>query len=319
MFSVIIPLYNKASYVEKAVRSVWSQTYRDFELIIVDDGSTDASLSVVESLRSELSKTDLKTKFNIVSQKNSGVSTARNNGVKSTRYPYLCFLDADDWWEPTFLEEMSRFIGEFPQAGIYGTGYYIVKNGRKRVAPVGVDTDFEKGIIDYCKVYARTLCMPLTSISIAVPKYIFEQANGFKPALKFGEDFDLWVRIAMNHTVAYLNKPLAYYNQDVDLQNRAIGGKLYKPSEHMLFSDYGVFMQNTDFRHLYERLALYGLLPYYYNNVNKIEVDSILSQIDLSKHDDIYVWYYKRLPRWMVRLWQKTLKILSIIKNRIIK
>ncbi|MBF0976776.1 MAG: hypothetical protein HXK55_05210 [Bacteroidetes bacterium] len=87
----------------------------------------------------------------------------------------------------------------------------------------------------------------------------------------------------------------------------------------MLFSDYGVFMQNTDFRHLYERLALYGLLPYYYNNVNKIEVDSILSQIDLSKHDGIYVWYYKRLPRWMVRLWQKTLKILSIIKNRIIK
>jgi len=266
-----------------------------------------------------LSQTDLKTKFNIVSQKNSGVSTARNNGVKSAQYPYICFLDADDWWEPTFLEEMSHLICEFPQSGIYGTGYYIVKNGRKRVAPVGVETDFEKGIIDYCKVYARTLCMPLTSISIAVPKHIFEQANGFKPALKLGEDFDLWVRIAMNHTVAYLNKPLAYYNQDVELKNRAIGGKLYKPSEHMLFSDYGVFMQNTDFRHLYERLALYGLLPYYYNNVNKIEVDSILSQIDLSKHDGIYVWYYKRLPRWMVRLWQKTLKILSIIKNRIIK
>ena len=65
----------------------------------------------------------------------------------------------------------------------------------------------------------------------------------------------------MNHMVAYLNKPLAYYNQDVELQNRAIGGKLYKPSEHMLFSDYGVFMQNTDFRYLYERLALYSLLP----------------------------------------------------------
>ena len=108
MFSVIIPLYNKALYVEKAVRSVWSQTYRDFELIIVDDGSTDGSLSVVESLCSELSQTDLKAKFNIVSQKNSGVSTARNNGVKSARYPYICFLDADDWWEPTFLAEMSR-------------------------------------------------------------------------------------------------------------------------------------------------------------------------------------------------------------------
>ena len=118
MFSVIIPLFNKASYLEKAIRSVWSQTYRDFELIIVDDGSTDASLSVVESLCSELSKNDLKTKFYIVSQKNSGVSTARNNGVKSAQYPYICFLDADDWWEPTFLEEMSHLICEFPQSGI---------------------------------------------------------------------------------------------------------------------------------------------------------------------------------------------------------
>mgnify|MGYP003042955111 CR=1 FL=1 len=83
-------MYNKALYVEKAVRSVWAQTYRDFELIIVDDGSTDGSLSVVESLCSELSKTDLKAKFYIVSQKNSGVSTARNNGVKSAQYPYIC-------------------------------------------------------------------------------------------------------------------------------------------------------------------------------------------------------------------------------------
>lgn len=86
--------------------------------------------------------------------------------------------------------------------------------------------------------------------------------NGFKLTLKLGEDFDLWVCIAMDHTVAYWNKSLAYYNQDVELKNRTIGGKLYKPSEHVLFFDYGVFMESIDFYYLYERLVLYGLLPY---------------------------------------------------------
>lgn len=160
MFSIIIPLYNKVLCVEKAVRSVWSQTYRDLELIIVSDGSTDSSLSVVELLCSELCKTNIKTKFCTISPKNSGVSTTRNNVVKTAKYPYVCFIDADGWWgESTFWEEMSQLIGEFLQAGIYGIGYYIVKNGRKCVVPVGVESNFEKGTIDYCKVYARMLCM----------------------------------------------------------------------------------------------------------------------------------------------------------------
>lgn len=98
MFSIIIPLYNKVLCVEKAVRSVWSQTYRDLELIIVSDGSTDSSLSVVELLCSELCKTNIKTKFCTISPKNSGVSTTRNNVVKTAKYPYVCFIDADGWW-----------------------------------------------------------------------------------------------------------------------------------------------------------------------------------------------------------------------------
>lgn len=309
MFSVIIPLYNKAPYVAKAIESVLGQTYRDFEVIVIDDGSTDQSLEVAKTFENK--------SITIVSQPNSGVSTARNNGVKLAKYPYICFLDADDWWHPTFLEEMKRLITDFPDAGIYGSGYYIVKNGQERIAPIGVPQGFERGIIDYCEVYAKTLCMPLTSISVVIPKHIFDEEEGFKSKLKLGEDFDLWIRIALKHKVILVNKPLAYYNQDVEVNNRAIGSRFYKPEEHMLFSNYGDFMHNEGFRFLFERLALYGLLSYYLNDVNKLEVYQILSEINWNKHEHKYLLYYKKFPRWAVKVWFKIIKKLSIIKNRI--
>ena len=312
MFSIIIPLYNKALYLEKAVRSVLNQSFRDFELIVVNDGSTDNSLEVAKGLQADTAD------FQIVDQNNAGVSTARNNGVKHAKYPYICFLDADDWWEPTFLEEMKGLIRAFPEAGIYGSSYYIVKHQQKRIAPIGVEDGFKRGLIDYCRVYAKTLCMPLTSISVVIPTSVFEQEHGFKPALKLGEDFDLWLRIAMKYPVAFLNKPLAYYNQDVELVNRAIGEKLYEPHQHMLFSDYGALMQQLDFRFLYERLALYGLLPYYISGKNKTEVKSIISAVDWKQHATKYRIYYKILPRWIVKIWFRFKKFGSVIKKKLI-
>ena len=197
MFTVIIPLYNKAPYIEKAIRSVAAQTFQEFELIIIDDGSTDDSFSVAQRALSSL--TPPLGGWGVATQQNKGVSITRNNGVKIAKYDYIAFLDADDWWESDFLEEMKRLVNEYPDTGIYGSSYYIVKRGQKRIAPIGIDTGFEKGYINYCKVYAKTLCMPLTSISVIIPKSIFELENGFNPFLKLGEDFDLWLRIAMKY------------------------------------------------------------------------------------------------------------------------
>ena len=321
MFSIIIPLYNKAPYNEKALRSIPAQTYRAFEVIVIDDGSTDIAPHPPKG-GVKLAYIDLELllgdRGQIIRQKNQGVSVARNNGVKLAKYPYICFLDADDWWAPTFLEEMKALIEEFPDAGIYGTSYYIVKNGNQRVAPIGVPEGFEKGEINYCQVYAKTLCMPLTSISICVPKTIFDSEKGFKPKLKLGEDFDLWVRIAMKNNVVLLNKPLAYYNQDVDLNFRAVSaGKFYKPEEHMLFTDYGDWMEDEDFRYLFERLALYGLLRYYLSGKNQNEVNRIINGIDLRKHERKYRLYYKILPRKLVNFYFIFLENISVLKNKI--
>ena len=318
MFSVIIPLYNKAPYVEKAIRSVADQTFREFEVIVVDDGSTDLTAPQPPKGGAGLTYSDIEQLIDgkgiLIKQKNSGVSVARNNGVAQAKYPYICFLDADDWWAPTFLEEMKALIDEFPDAGIYGTSYYKVKNCKYIPANIGVEEGFVKGEINYCQVYAKSLWMPLWTGAVCIPKTVFENEQGFKPALKLGEDFDLWIRIVLKHKVVLLNKPLAYYNQDVEIQDRAIGPRLYKPEEHMLFTDYGELMENEDFKYLFEKLAIYGLLPYYLDNVNAVEVKNILERIDWKNTDSEFGKYYS-MPKFITTFYFRLKKVFSKIKT----
>jgi len=313
--------------VEKAIQSVLSQTYREFELIVVNDGSTDNPLppkggyeNISMDIPVDINSGDIPPLggWGVLTQENQGVSLARNNGVKVAQYDYIAFLDADDWWEPTYLEEMKNLIEEFPQAGIYGSGYFLIKNGNKRVAPVGVEHTFEKGLINYCRTYSNTLCMPLTSISTIILKQIFLSENGFNPVLKMGEDFDLWIRLAMKYPVIFLNKPLANYNQDVELAYRAIGEKLYEPHEHMLFTDYGALQNNPEFQYLYERLAVYGLLPYYLTGKNRKEVTRILSEIHWENHTFKYKLYYKIFPIVIVQFWMHFLRAGSILKQKML-
>ena len=295
-FSVIIPLYNKAPYVRKTVESVLGQTFGDYELIIVDNGSNDGSHEIVAAF------TDHRIKI-VRLEENVGVSNARNKGVSLASAPQITFLDADDWWEPTFLEEMAGLIDRHPDAGIYGTGYYIVKNGKKRLAPIGVDEGFEEGEINYCAVYAKTLCMPLTSITVAMPKAVFDETGGFKPHLKLGEDFDLWVRIALKHKTVFLNKPLSNYNQDVDVTYRGTH-HLRDPKEHMLWN-LGYLepeeKTNADYKQLIDNLRTYSLLPYLLTKQYRSAARQELAKVDWSRQPANTARLY-RLPVGILRL-----------------
>ena len=313
-FSVVIPLYNKAPYVAKAIQSVLAQTFTDNELIIIDDGSKDDSAIIATQA------IENHTNCRLIKQENAGVSLARNNGVALSQGEYLCFLDADDWWEPTFLEEMSKLIEEFPEAGIYGTNYTIVNETRHktRVAPIGVENDFEKGYINYCQVYSKTLAMPLTSISVAIPRPVFDEMKGFPQGIKLGEDFILWIHIALKYKVAILNKPLAYYNQDVDVGNRGTN-RLHNPEEHMLWNltDLEPLEQtNVDYKRLIDDLRTYSLLPYYlspeYHDAAQIELD----KVDWDKQS-VAVRNQYHLPLLVVRLSVAIKKLGSKLKQRI--
>lgn len=311
-FSVIIPLYNKAPYVRKTVESVFRQTFDDYELVIIDNGSTDGSSDVVASISDPRIQT-------VRLEDNIGPGAARNRGVAESTAQWICFLDADDWWEPTFLEEMAGLIERHPDAGIYGTGYYIVKNGKKRLAPIGVEEGFDEGEINYCKVYAKTLCMPLTSITVCMPRGVFDETGGFKTYLRLGEDFDLWIRIALKHKVVLLNKPLSNYNQDVAVAYRGTHNKRYDPDSFMTFH-FNQFAdeesKNNDLKVLLDKIRAYTLMNFRKNNLFHDKVQQEMAKVDFRNIDSIYRFYYKA-PYWIVKPYLECKRVLSLIKQKI--
>ena len=327
MFSVIIPLYNKAPYIEKALQSVLQQTFRDFEIIVVDDGSTDNGAEIVKKVFS----TDYLTAhqlqiplkgFQLISQPNQGVSTARNNGAKQAKENYLAFLDADDEWHPEYLAKMKQLIEQFPDAGLWASNYYIVKNGRNRQATVGVEKDFSKGIINYFQVYAKTLCMPIWTGAAIVSKKVFEEEHGFKPQLKLGEDFDLWVRIAIKHPVAFLNEPLAYYHQDVEQKNRGVvDNKIYEPATHYIFNLQFLEQaekENADLKQLLDNLRVYTLERYRLKKTYPEEVKKEISKVNLKNQPlKIRLFYYLPLP--ICQFFSSVRNKISKLKNKIRK
>ena len=311
-FSVIMPLYNKASYVAKAIKSVLAQTFTDYELVIMDDGSKDDSFEIAKKAINGQGHCRL------FRQQNAGVSMARNNAVALSQGEYLCFLDADDWWESIFLEEMSKLIDGFPDAGIYGTNYTIVneEKHKTRVASVGVDPGFEKGYINYCQVYAKTMYMPLTSISVAIPRIVFDEMGGFPKGIKLGEDFLLWLRISLKHKVVFLNKPLAYYNQDVDVANRGTH-HLHCPKDHMLWNLTDLEpLENSDadYKQLIDKLRTYSLLPYYlserYHDAAAHELCKVDWDLQPSQTRRLYV-----MPLFVLKTRANLLKIGSKAKH----
>lgn len=318
-FSIIVPLYNKAPYVEKALESILAQTYPDWELIVVDDGSTDGSGDVADTFLKKAvgrRQTSPSFRWRLIHKENGGVSSARNEGVAASQGEYLCFLDADDWWAPTFLEEMNQLIEKYPDAGIYGTNYWYVKSGRQRVNV----TTAETGYINYCKVYAEKLQMPLTSISVSIAREVFDETGGFKMKLKLGEDFDVWIRIALKYKVAFLNKPLAYYNQDVDIKSRGVG-RLQKPEYHMLWNlDYlsEVEKSNPDYKKLIDNLRVYSLKPYFLSKEYHEEAIKELSKVDWSLQSNKEKPYFEK-PLWQLRLKARIMKMGSKVKQFIIR
>ena len=310
-FSVIIPLYNKAPYIQKALESVFAQSFKDFELVVVDDGSRDDSYRIAKEI---LERTPVE--YQLIHQENAGVSTARNNGVAASHGDYLCFLDADDWWAPTFLEKMDYLIRDYPDAGIYGTNYYYVKNGRQRVCV----TTAETGYINYCQVYAEKLQMPLWTGAVCVPRIIFEEMGGFRPHLKLGEDFDLWIKIALKYKVAFLNEPHSYYSQDSDATWRLVG-KLHNPKTHMLWNlEYLEEEEKTnpDYKRLIDNLRTYSLLPYYLSKQYRDEAKQELAKVDWdSQPREVRSKYNKPIP--VLKLERAFMRCGSAVKQWVIK
>lgn len=206
-FTVIIPLYNKEKYIENAIKSVLNQTFTDFNLVIVNDCSTDKSVEIASKYISD-------TVEIIHHKKNAGLAAARNSGIKNTNSNYITYLDADDLWKPTFLESIFQLIQNFPEARIFGTNYEeiwgaVIKNplNGSEILPI----DFT-GYINFFKINVKQGIY--THGSVCFHKEVFEKIGYYNEDIGFSEDLDFNIRANYNFKLAYDNSvQMSYFMQ----------------------------------------------------------------------------------------------------------
>lgn len=209
-FSIIIPLYNKEKDIAKTLNSLFLQTETDYEIILVNDGSTDGSEAVVKSFE------DARIKY--FSKQNEGVSKTRNGAVTRATSEHVVFLDADDYWHSNHLENLSRLLKKFPDNPWYATAYE--KRHHKKLITSMISPILEKGahwqgvVPNY---FENSLVDTLAWTSaVCFKKYFFESLNGFDPKITLGagEDTDLWLRAALQAPLAFSNTITARHNLD---------------------------------------------------------------------------------------------------------
>ncbi len=205
MITVVIPLYNKEKMVAETLRSVLAQTYRDYEVVVVDDGSTDGSADVVRQFDDP--------RIRLVSQKNAGVSAARNRGIEEAKGEHIAFLDADDKWDEGHLENLHDLIVRYPQCRARATAYRFVQGGESRDMILNrMPFSEETGeLTNYFEV-ASCSHPPVNSSVVCIDKDILRRIGGFPVGITSGEDLLTWARTALCTTFAYSRKVTATFD-----------------------------------------------------------------------------------------------------------
>jgi glycosyltransferase involved in cell wall biosynthesis len=206
MISVIIPLYNKEKQILGTLDSVFQQTYSDYEIVVVDDGSTDHSADIVASLEDK--------RIHLINQKNAGVSAARNRGIAEARGEFVAFLDADDGWKSDYLSTQIKLVEDYPECDVFATNYEIHNEHGKLVPTIinGLSFEGDSGILsNYFKVAAKSN-PPLWTSAVMIRKSAIEAIKGFPVGVKSGEDLLTWARLACRYKIAYTINCKAIFN-----------------------------------------------------------------------------------------------------------
>jgi glycosyltransferase involved in cell wall biosynthesis len=223
--SVVIPLYNKEEHIARAIDSVLGQSYMNFELIIIDDGSTDKSADVAKKYQDE--------RICIIKQENLGVSAARNSGIEQSRAEIIAFLDADDAYKDNFIESIVALNRGHPEAVAFALSYEevspLAESNHRIKSPIK-----DNKIIDlpeFIRIWKNG--SQISASSIAVRKDVIIAAGGFPVGVKLGEDIDTWIRLLFIGPIVYDSRPGSVYF--LDANNRAT--KSYPPPERYEFFD----------------------------------------------------------------------------------
>lgn len=270
--SIVIPLYNKQNSIAATLQSVFAQTYTNYEVIVVDDGSTDESFAVAKQVIGER----LEVRGKVIQKANGGVSSARNAGIMAASGEYIAFLDGDDLWGTEYLQVSAKLITDFPNAGIYGTTSGLV---------------IDDVVQNDCTIYSGhrgwiknpwLIGSPYSTSATIVDKQVFDIVGGFDERMTHGEDLDMWWRIMLKYPSVYEDVVHSYYRVDAEnsLMSKPIPLETHLPN---YIDKYTLERANNeDFRRFFDKEMIYRLYPYLFDNKYRKKAKALASQLDYS-------------------------------------
>jgi glycosyltransferase involved in cell wall biosynthesis len=283
MFSVLVPLFNKEKYILYTIKSILSQKYLHYEIILIDDGSTDNSVNLIQNNIND-------SRLKIIKINNGGVSNARNIGILYAKYDWICFLDADDFWDENYLSNAFEQINIDKNIEVIAYNYYKYYNSTRKI----IAFNHKSG---YINSYLSFNCM--TSSSVVIKKYIFSQIGLFNINILYGEDQHMWLRISNIKKIYFVNIPLVYYRMTDHILSltkfylRNIKNDLLYYINNMEIND-----ENWDTYKM--NYLLNYLKPYYINDNQYSEVKQLLNKVKFKKVNfKLFLFYCT--PRFIIK------------------
>jgi glycosyltransferase involved in cell wall biosynthesis len=209
-FSVIIPVYNKERFLKNTLQSVLSQSFADFEVILIDDGSTDQSKAVIDEFND--------ARIQYFYQNNSGAAAARNFGITKAKANYITFLDADDYWYPDCLMHFKSMIERFAGEPVFASAVEVENEKNILPAQYSIAKSQTPQIVNFFEASLRESAI-CTSCAV-FHKSVFERIGYFDTTLKNGEDTDLWIRIGLEFNLVFSHEIMARYVYDAQSLSR---------------------------------------------------------------------------------------------------
>ena len=295
--SIVIPLYNKQNSIAATLQSVLVQTYSNYEIIVVDDGSTDDSFSVAKQVIGER----LEVRGKVIQKANGGVCSARNRGIQEAKYDYIALLDGDDLWDENYLAEQVKLIQDFPDAKMWGVSIAFIKHSQQTKWEQGMGEGYRGYVENYFGTSHNDL---FCSSSVVICKDVFDNVGYFDERIASSEDLDMWYRIILHYPIAFYDKVLAYYNQDAE--NRVaydtdVRFPLTKDIKYYFDKHNAEFDRNPVFSHFMNNYVAASLLKdgyYFGTKQERMDSNVIVSKLRYQDIHPKYRWIFKT-PRYI--------------------
>lgn len=305
MISVVIPLYNKEQSIAATLESVLAQTYTEYEVIIVDDGSTDNSAAICDKYAGSSSL------IRVIHKENGGVCSARNRGIQESDGEHVALLDGDDIWDKEYLAEQVKMIHDFPKAAMWGINFAETNNGQLvRKLATGLPDGYRGYVDNYFQMKGRISDL-FCSSSVVIRREVFEKVGMFEERIKYAEDTDMWWRIIATNKVAFYDRYMVYYQYDAE--NRAMRRtrqlKYFMPYYVEKYQE-PLFQSNHVFYHYVNCWAAQQIRSYFFSDNDKDRDDAKVAvrKIDYTviplKYRLLYKW-----PYFMAKLFNKLDKL----------